>query len=165
MPASDIKEQLVKYLTDVHSLEQNAIEQTRTGAQSAGDPQLQQVFREHLAQTEEHERLVRERLEVYGESSSTLKDVAQKGGALLSGVMAKMAPDTTGKLAIQAYAFEHMEIASYRMLKVVAEHAGDQETVRIADQILREEQEAASKLEGLLEPVANQELREFGAAA
>jgi ferritin-like metal-binding protein YciE len=115
--------------------------------------------------TKEHERLIRERLEALGESPSTLKDIAQKGGALVSGMMAKVAPDTTGKLAIQAYAFEHLEIASYRMLKVVAEHAGDQETVRIADQILRQEQEAAHKIGELLEPVANHDLRELGVAA
>lgn len=58
-----------------------------------------------------------------------------------------------------------MEIASYRMLRVVAERAGDEQTVQIADRILAEEQSAASKLETLLEPVANFDLREIGVAA
>jgi ferritin-like metal-binding protein YciE len=165
MAGNDLQQQLVKYLTDVHSLEQNAVEQTRTGAETAGDPQLQAAFRQHLTETEEHERLIRERLEAYDESPSTLKDMAQKGGALVSGMTAKMAPDTTGKLAIQAYAFEHLEIASYRMLKVVAERAGDAETVQVAEQILSQEQTAAQKIGDLLEPVANHDLQEIGVAA
>jgi ferritin-like metal-binding protein YciE len=108
---------------------------------------------------------VSERLEALGASPSTIKDMAQKGGAMLGGVVAKAAPDTTGKLAIQAYAFEHLEIASYRMLKVVAERAGDQETAQVAARILEQEHEAASKLDGLLEQVAEYDLREMGVAA
>ena len=165
MPSSDLREQLVKYLTDVHSLEQNAIEMLRTGGDHAGDEQLRQAFQEHLAETEEHERLVRERLEAYGASSSTMKDLAQKGGAMMSGMMAKAAPDTTGKLAIQAYSFEHMEIASYRMLRVVAERCGDEATVQVASRILEQEPAAAQRLDGLLEQVASYDLQEIGAAA
>jgi ferritin-like metal-binding protein YciE len=165
MAGSDIREQLVKYLTDVHSLEHNAIEMLRTGADHAGDERLKQVFRAHLAETEEHERLTRRRLEESGESPSALKDITQKGGALISGAMAKAAPDTTGKLAIQAFAFEHMEIASYRMLRVVAQVAGDHETAQMAERILAQEQAAAEKLAGLLEDVATYDLRQLGVAA
>jgi len=112
------------------------------------------VLREHLAETEEQERLVRERLEAYAATPSKVKDLAQKGGAMASGALAKSAPDTTGKIAIQAYAFEHLEIASYRMLRTVAERAGDQETVQMAERILDQERAAADKLDGLIEQVA-----------
>ena len=154
MSADDIREQLVKYLTDVHSTEENAINQLKTGADAVKDERLAQVLREHLAETEEHERLVRERLEAYDESPSKLKDVAQKGAAALTGVMAGAAPDTTGKVAIQAYSFEHLEIAAYRMLRTVAERAGDQETAQVAERILAEEQAAAEKLDHLIEEAA-----------
>jgi ferritin-like metal-binding protein YciE len=158
-------EKLIEYLTDVHSTEQNAIAQLRTGVDTAGQPDLVAAFREHLAETERHEQLVSERLEALGASPSKLKDLAQKGGAMATGALAKSAPDTTGKLAIQAFAFEHLEIASYRMLRVVAEEAGDQETVRVAEQILAEEEAAASKLDGLLESVSAYDLREQGVTA
>jgi ferritin-like metal-binding protein YciE len=147
-------EQLVSYLADAHSTEENALAQLKTGAETAGHPELAEVLREHLAETEEHERLIRERLQAHDAEPSTLKDMAQKSGAKVTGAVAKMAPDTTGKLAIQAYAFEHLEIASYRMLRVVAERAGDQETVQVAERILAQEQQAASKLDGLLEEVS-----------
>src|SRR5436309_3375272 len=100
MPERDLSEQLVSYLADSHSLEENALAQLRTGAETAGYEPLKQIFSEHLAETKEHERLVSERLESYGETSSKLKDLAQKGGAMMTGLAAKAAPDTTGKLAI-----------------------------------------------------------------
>jgi ferritin-like metal-binding protein YciE len=165
MPQKEPSEQLISYLTDVHSTEQNALAQLRTGAQSAGHPGLAEVLREHLAETEEHERLIRERLEAHDATPSALKDIAQKGGAMVTGAVAKTAPDTTGKLAIQAYAFEHLEIASYRMLQVVAERAGDQETVQVAQRILAQEEAAASKLDALLEDVSAYDVTQQEVAA
>jgi ferritin-like metal-binding protein YciE len=154
MPGDTIQEQIVKYLTDVHSTEENAIRQLRTGADSVQDGALADVLREHLAETEEHERLVRARLEELGESPSSLKDAVQKGAAALTGAVAGAAPDTTGKVAIQAFTTEHLEIASYRSLSAVAGLAGDQETVQLADRILAQEQTAAQKLDRLLEQAA-----------
>ncbi len=154
MAADDIQSQIVKYLTDVHSTEESAIIQLRTGADAVDDPRLARVLRDHLVETEQHERLVRERLEQLDASPSTLKDVAQKGVAAVTGALAGAALDTTGKVAIQAYSFEHLEIASYRMLRTVADRAGDRETARIAEHILHEEQAAAEKLDGLIEEAA-----------
>ena len=164
MPANDIKEQLVKYLEDVHSTEENALSQLRAGT-SVDDASLAAAFRDHLEETEQHERLIRERLEAYDASPSSVKDVAQKGTAMVSGLVAKAAPDTSGKMAIQAYAFEHLEIASYRMLREVAQRAGDQETVSVAERILTEEQEAAKKIASLLEDVAEHDLERQGVTA
>ncbi len=154
MPTNDLQEQIVKYLTDVHSTEENAANQLRTGADAVQDEQLAQVLRQHLTETEEHERLVRERLEALDSSPSKLKDVAQKGIAAMGGAMSGAAPDTTGKIAIQAFATEHLEIASYRSLRAAALHAGDSETAAMAERILVDEQAAAQKLDGLLEQAA-----------
>src|SRR5207302_1822270 len=55
--ASDIYEQLTKYLTDAHSIEEQALAQLRDAPDAAGDPELARAYREHLAETEEHERL------------------------------------------------------------------------------------------------------------
>lgn len=165
MPAQDLQQQLVKYLEDVHSTEQHAISQLRDGADSADDQELASVLRQHLAQTEEHERLISERLQAYDASPSSMKDVAQKGAAKLTGMVSKAAPDTSGKLAIQAYAFEHLEIASYRMLREVARRAGDEQTVVVAERILTEEQEAARKVGSLLEQVAENDLQRQRLAA
>jgi ferritin-like metal-binding protein YciE len=154
MAADDIREQIVKYLTDVHSTEENAVSQLRTGLEAVNDEPLARVLREHLTESEEHERLVRARLQALDASPSKLKDVAQKGVAAVGGALSGAAPDTTGKVAIQAFATEHLEIASYRSLRAVAEKAGDAETVALAERILAQEQRAAEKLDGLLEQSA-----------
>ena len=165
MPSDSLQGQLVKYLTDVHSTEQNALTTLRAGADSVDDQELATIFREHLVETEEHARLVKQRLDDLHASPSMLKDVAQKGVAAVTGAVANAAPDTAGKMAIQAYAFEHLEIASYRMLRQVAERAGDAETVRVADRILAQEHATAEKLSGLLERVADHDLAQMGLAA
>ena len=154
MPADTLQGQIIKYLTDVHSLEANALDQLKSGAKSSADPQLTAALNAHLAQTEEHERLVRARLGALGESPSTVKDLAQRGWAAMAGLAANASPDTTGKIAITAYMFEHLEIASYRCLRAVAEQAGDTETAQLAGRIIGEEQAAADTLSGMLEHVA-----------
>src|ERR671925_441098 len=56
MPASTLDEQLTKYLTDAHSIEEQALQQLRSAPDLAGDPEIAAAFREHLAETERHER-------------------------------------------------------------------------------------------------------------
>jgi ferritin-like metal-binding protein YciE len=165
MPQEALEQQLVTYLADVHSTEQHALSALRVGADSVDDPELAAALRDHLAETEHHERLISGRLAAHGAGPSALKDVAQKGVAAVTGALAKAAPDTAGKMAIQAYAFEHLEIASYRMLHQVAERAGDHAIVRVADQILQQEYAAAEKLSELLERVADHDLQRMELAA
>ena len=154
MTASDVNEQIVKYLTDLHSTEQNALTQLKAGADSVKDERLAQVLRDHLRETEGHEQLVRTRLKELDADPSKMKDLVQKGAAAVTGAVSGAAPDTTGKVAIQAYTTEALEIASYRSLRAVAQQAGDTGTVALADRILPEEQATADKLDGLLEEAA-----------
>ena len=53
--------QLVTYLTDVHSLEQNALATLKTAANTVDNMALRQAIQEHLRETEQHERLIPER--------------------------------------------------------------------------------------------------------
>src|SRR5687768_8923021 len=119
-------EQLIKYLTDVHSVEEQALAQMRLAPRVAGDAQLRLIFREHLRETEEHERLVREQLERLGASPNTVKDVAGRVGGWGMILFARVNPDSPGKLAMHAHSYEHMELAAYELLRRIAEHAGDE---------------------------------------
>ena len=103
-------------------------------------------MREHLEETREHERLVRERLEALDSSPSRLKDAALAMAGLNWGGFFKAHPDTPGKLAAFSYAFEHLEIGGYELLKRVAARAGDKETVALAERILMDERGAAQKI-------------------
>ena len=154
MAGDGIEEQLVKYLTDVHSTEEDAIKQLEAGVDAVRDDRLAEVLRDHLAETRVHERLIRTRLAAHDAAPSAVKDTFQKGVAAVTGAVSGLAPDPTGKIAIQAFAFEHLEIASYRMLRTIADRANDHETVEVVDRILGEERSAAEKLDGLLESAA-----------
>lgn len=143
----DRDEQLVKYLADVHSIELQALAQLRAAPKIAGDDRLCQVFEQHLVETEDQERRVRERLEALGGEPSKLKDLAGAGGGWGMVAFAASQPDTPGKLAMHAFSYEHMELAAYELLKRVAERAGDEETARMAADIAAEEKRMAGRLE------------------
>src|SRR5215207_1420247 len=146
MPDRDINEQLDKYLADAHSIEEQALIQMRLAPRLAGRPPLSDVFRAHLAETERHERLVRERLEARGASPSRFKDLVMKAGGAGFALFAKSQPDTPGKLTAHAYSYEHLELASYELLLRVAERAGDQQTAEVARGIRDEERSMAQRL-------------------
>src|SRR3954463_14127726 len=48
MTMRPIDEQLIKYLTDAHSIEEQALAQMRAAPEMAGHPQLAEAFRAHL---------------------------------------------------------------------------------------------------------------------
>ena len=160
MTTRPIDEQLVTYLTDVHAIEEQALAQMKAAPGLAGDPRIAEAFRAHLAETEGHERLVRERLDALGGSPSRLKDAAGYGSGKAFVLFARSQPDTTGKLVAHALSYEHMEWAAYELLLRVARRAGDTETAAMAEQIGEEEAAMAQRLEDLLDRAVEASLRE-----
>ena len=59
MAERDLSQQLVKYLTDVHSIEEQALSQMRRAPDIAGDPEIAEAFKQHLHETERQEERVR----------------------------------------------------------------------------------------------------------
>jgi ferritin-like metal-binding protein YciE len=146
MTADTLEEQLVKYLADAHSIEEQALQQLRGAPDAADDPDIAAIFRRHLVETEEHERAIRGRLEAHGERSSTLKDLIMRVGGAGFLLFARAQPDTPGKLVAHAYSYEHLELASYELLISVADRAGDLDTVEVAQRVLGEERAMAERL-------------------
>src|SRR6478752_1079374 len=130
-----LDEQLTKYLTDAHSIEEQALIQMRLAPRMAGDARIAKIFREHLAETMEHERVTRERLEARGASPSKVKDLVMQAGGAGFALFARVQPDTPGKLVAHAYSYEHLELGSYELLMRVAERAGDAATAQMARDI------------------------------
>src|SRR5215207_5647117 len=115
MPDNDPQTQLVKYLTDVHSIEEQAAVQMRR-APDLVEGTFADAFRKHLGETESQEQRVRVRLEAHEASPSKLKDVAGQAGGFGMVLFARSQPDTPGKLAMHAFSYEHMEVAAYELL-------------------------------------------------
>lgn len=151
--SGNAQEQLVKQLTEAHAMEKQASQLLDKGATMIGDEEIGRIFRAHLLQTEEHAKYVAERLDAHGESPSKLKDAAMQASALGIGLAAGAMPDTPLRLATVAYAFENFEIATYSLIRRLAERAGDSDTVAVVDRILEQEEAAAELVRGCFERV------------
>ena len=162
MAPTNLQEQLVKYLTDAHSIEQQALAQLRTAPKIAGDSEIAQAFSDHLIETEGHERLVSERLAAYGAKPSTIKDVAGSLTGKGFGAFAMAQPDTPGKLVVHAFSYEHMEEVAYDLLAQVAERASDEETAQTAREIELQEEGMGDRLAGCFDRAVNAALDEVG---
>jgi ferritin-like metal-binding protein YciE len=160
MPERDLQEQLTKYLTDVHSIEEQALAQLRRAPEIAGDPEIAEAFSQHLSETESQERRVRHLLEAAGAEPSAVKDVAGRAGGVGMLLFAKFQPDTPGKLVTHAYSYEHMELAAYELLRRVAERAGQPEVASVARDIGDEERRMAGRLESVFDRAVDASLRE-----
>jgi ferritin-like metal-binding protein YciE len=155
-----LSEQLTKYLSDVHSIEVQALAQMKAAPGIAADDRLAAAFREHLDETAEHERLVAQELERRGEDTNSLKDIAGRAGGWAMVAFAKLNPDTPGKLTAHAYSYEHMELAAYELLARVAGRAGEQPVVELAHTIGSQELAMAARLEDCFDVAVEASLRE-----
>ena len=144
--ASDSEDELVNGLADAHAMEKQSLTTLMAAKKVAGDPQLESLYAGHIAETERHLKLLEARLEGYDSSRSLLKDLGGRISALALGTGVVAQKNTPAKLVAVAYGFEHFEIASYELLRRVAERAGDAETVEMCDRILVNERQAAEKL-------------------
>lgn len=151
--ADATREEVVKYLRDAHALEGQALQLLEAGPELAGVPLLAGVFRDHLEQTREHQRLVDARLAALGSGPSRFQAGMLRMGALNLGTFFGAQPDTPVKLAGFAYAFEAVEAGAYELLSRTARRAGDAETVAVAERILAEERAAAEQVAGTWDAV------------
>ena len=159
---SEIQEQLTKYLTDAHSIEEQALAQLRTAPDIAGDPQLANAYREHLVETEGHEQRVRGLLEARGAKPSLTKDTVMKLGGKGFLLFARLQPDTPGKLHAHALSYEALELSSYELLRGTAERAAEPEVASAAGEIAGEEEAMMVRLESSFDRAADASLREVG---
>jgi ferritin-like metal-binding protein YciE len=160
MPADSLDEQLTKYLTDAHAIELQALAQMRAAPDLARDHQLAAAFAAHCSETEEHERIVRERLQARNASPAKVKDLlgALTGKGFVA--FARAQPDTPGKLVAHAFSYEHMELAAYDVLERLAERVGDADTASAARTIAAQETAMAGRLRGRFDLAVEASLRE-----
>lgn len=163
MADNSLHEQLHKYLTDCHSIEIQALAQLERAPDIAGGPELAEMYAEHARETEEHKRLIEERLDAHGVSSNKLKDLAGAVTGVGMALFAKFNPDSPGKLAAHAHSYEAMEEAAYEFLWRVAERAGDSETAEVARRILEEEKAMKGRIFDHFDGTVEASLREKGA--
>ncbi len=163
--AGTLDRQLNRYLADGHALEEQATQLLKKGRKLTEVQELGSAFEDHLAETCRHSETLEERLRARGESPSAIKDAALRLGALNLGMFFKAQVDTPIKLAGFAYAFEHLEVAAYELLKRVATRAGDEQTADVVTGIVVQERAAAARLRELFDPALDASLQLAGAEA
>jgi ferritin-like metal-binding protein YciE len=119
----------------------------RRAGRLTGDAALSADIKRHLAETERHRQLVRERLSALGHPPRGLLDAAVTSNRLGFFAYTALSSEAPGKLIVDSYAYEHFEIAAYRMLAHPAERWRDAGTGELALAILADEEEMARRLE------------------
>ena len=134
----DRESALTSYLADAHALESRR-------SPSSGAPPRSRAIRCSSGCTSTISKSYAStppdpaRLAAHDAGPSMVKDAAMRLGGLNYPAFFQAHPDTPGKLAAFAYAFEHLEFAGYELLARVARHVGDEETQGTCGEILTEE--------------------------
>jgi ferritin-like metal-binding protein YciE len=157
-----LKEQLIKHIDDAHAMEQNVLRMLDGMISTTDDPEILDALEYHKVQTQNHADRMAQRLEAHEASPSAVK---QLGGVL--GALAKMPLDfvrgeKAGRNARDGYATEHLEVASYELLRRIAEKAGDEETAVAAKEIIEEERYMANVVSENWDRFAELSLQEEG---
>ena len=154
---SNPKERLVQWLRDAHAMEEQA--ETMIGGQVRRlehYPDLRDRMAQHLEETRHQAKRIKACLERLGEGTSTMKDAGGKIMAMGQALSGMFVGDEVVKGSLASYTFEHMEIASYRILIATAKQAGDAETQRVCEEILHEEEAMAEWLRSHMASVTQQ---------
>ncbi|MHA4735270.1 ferritin-like domain-containing protein [Ensifer adhaerens] len=134
------KEHLIAWLRDAHAMEEQA--ETMLSAQSGrlqNYPDLKARIDQHIEETREQARRLQTCLERLDDSTSSLKDISGKMVAFAQGLSGMFVDDEVIKGSLAGYTFEHMEIASYKILIAAAEVAGEAEVAAACQTNLAEE--------------------------
>jgi ferritin-like metal-binding protein YciE len=149
------KELLISWLNDAHAMENSLIRVLENHAKDTKDqhPQMHAKIQEHIEVTRRHAEMVKGCVERLGGSTSAIKTGVANVTGTIQGMSTGAAEDELVKNALADYSSEHFEIASYRALIAGAREFGDDETVRICEQILHEEEDMARWLERHIDTV------------
>jgi ferritin-like metal-binding protein YciE len=154
------RDNLTAWLRDAHAMENQAIEILEKQASRLEHyPELRAKVRTHLEETHRQAERVERCLHQLGTDTSTLKTAAGKMIGTAQQLSGLFASDEVLKSSIADYAFEHYEIASYKMLIAAAAEAGEHEVERSLQENLREEEAMAVWLSQHLPEVTRQYLR------
>jgi ferritin-like metal-binding protein YciE len=158
----DIQTQLINHIDEAHALEQTVLRMLDGLIQSADDPEIIDRLEHHKLETQQHESLMRGRLEAHGATPSMVRQAAGMIEAFMKMPLDLVRGETAGRTARDVYTTEHLEIASYELLARIADRAGDHETAAAAREIIADEQAMADFVSQNWDLFAQASLREAG---
>lgn len=141
------RQNYLAWLRDAHAMEKQALTMMEGMASRLENyPQLRARIRDHIQETEGQLAALTRLLDRKGAESSPVKDTVGQVTAFAQSMSGLFTPDEVVKGTLASYAFENMEIASYRILITTAEQLGDAEAVEVLQDSLEQEEAMADWL-------------------
>jgi ferritin-like metal-binding protein YciE len=157
------KNMLLTWLRDAHAMEASAESILEKQVKRVKDhPEMHTKISEHLEETRSQKKRVHQCIEQLGGDTSTLKEMVGKFSGAMQAFGAASADDELVKACISDYAFESMEIASYRSLIAAAEAYNEPDIRQVCEEILAEEVAMAEWLENNISAVTRDHLSRMG---
>jgi ferritin-like metal-binding protein YciE len=150
---------LLHWLNDAYAMEKSIVDTLKNHAGDAKDnPTVSSLIEKHLAETEGHAEMVKSTIERLGGDVSEMKTAGSRFMGMLKELPMAVAKDELVKNALEEFATEHFEIASYTSLMAAGEMIGDEELVSMCKQIISEEEAMAQALSESLPTITKAEL-------
>ncbi len=161
-----VDEHLDEWLRDAHAMEEQAGTMLAAMARRLEHyPEFRARIEQHLRETHEHERMIRECVGRRGSDVSALRDFGARSLAAWQAFTSMFSSDEVIKNATSCHAFANFQIAAYRTLVAAARVAGDQSTLTVCERILPEEIAMANWLEQHMAGIVNAYLAQDHAEA
>jgi ferritin-like metal-binding protein YciE len=152
-------ERLMEWLRDAHAMEEQSEHMLHNTARRLEHyPDLRSQFEKHRQESIRQAQRIKACIKRRGGETSTIKDTAAKVIAFAQGASGLFVGDEVVKATLAVDTFEHMEIASYKILVAAAEAVGDPETRSACEENLREEEAMAEWLEQNIDSVTQRYL-------
>jgi ferritin-like metal-binding protein YciE len=134
-------------IKNAHALEKQAIQlMERQVERIENYPEVEQLLRQHIRETEQQIQRIEEVLHSFGEDRSLLKDLATSFSGNMAAIAHSVMQDEILKNHFANHAFENFEIASYMSLIAMAEATGHGAHLSALQTTLREEEKTAQIL-------------------
>jgi ferritin-like metal-binding protein YciE len=161
----DGREIILHWLRDAHAMENQSVQMLESQLPSlAGFPDFYNSVERHAAISREQRERLGTRIAELGQVPSAMRDNLALVVGFAAPMMIGVLPDNAARSAVANYAFEHLEIGTYRSLIGLAERAEDPATRTLAESILAQELEMAGWLEAHLPRIAAENLPSAEAA-
>lgn len=149
----------VTALRNTHALEQEALQiMNRQVERLERYPEVEQMLRRHIEETEGQRRRLEEAMHALGEDRSALKEAVMGIMGNLAAVAHTPASDEILKNTFANHAFENYEVAAYKSLIAITEAAGHGQFLVGFQQSLREEEQMAGWIRDNVETITRKYL-------
>jgi len=150
---------LIEELKDLYSAENQLVKALPKMAKGSSDPELKNLFKEHLEQTKGHVERLKQIFQQLGEKPTGklcvgMEGLVKEGQEQLESEEEGAAKDVG--IASAALRVEHYEVAGYTAAIGIAKQLGEREMVSLLTETLNEEKDAGKKVLTQSKPLISQ---------